>query len=663
MALHLDRKTLENMKRVDLQKLCKDHGIKANLKSEALVDLLLDTMQPRTRPVPDTQARRSASIRVVSRSTIDSRPRGMSGSSVIIHDTDDEEETAAEGQQAARSSVPPAPTPRLPPSNIPRIRKAKQTQYRLGVGRPTLAGGSGARAITRSLSVPKTPRGKVSRSIKPSEAPIQEEEEPTEAEAAVAGPSGTQHDLGLPQGSLFGGEGASSSRIPEESNHYTDAIMQPLKQQMQSLQAELQQLTLQVADIQTLKTQLSGLTSEVERLRSETSRIAQLEAEIETLKEAAFAGAISSSPRQSAKSAGKARAIDQHSSPPTIISPMEVDDQPSEPTVQGGKTANPSTAGLSQSLLGKRLRDSDDSPGTGAADAGKTGEKELEQGVIRPTKKRAKLSPKVPGGLRSSSHESPPLEDIAPAPAPSRPAFTVFSGPEEQELLETYSDPPPNLSDYLDLPPAGFAPPVGNGNGHGPVTATANANENVQQATTTPFTFTFSHPMFPPVTSTPVGPYGETMPSFIYPEPPISPTPGATTSPIGGYIDRGGRRERNDLFHPLGPPRRPRSAATQASRPQSSESPGAEGTVNPAALMRTPSLATVPELGAEPTPISSTEVGHGLGLTALPLPPDTPAAPMKRTMYGTELEADTRFGDFGVEGVATGFWTGRAPRF
>ncbi|OSX67688.1 hypothetical protein POSPLADRAFT_1127893 [Postia placenta MAD-698-R-SB12] len=647
MALHLDRKTLENMKRVDLQKLCKDHGIKANLKSEALVDLLLDTMQPRTRPVPDTQARRSASIRVVSRSTIDSRPRGMSGSSVIIHDTDDEEETAAEG-----------------------------------VGRPTLAGGSGARAITRSLSVPKTPRGKVSRSIKPSEAPIQEEEEPTEAEglyfdldtaprvlildphkAAVAGPSGTQHDLGLPQGSLFGGEGASSSRIPEESNHYTDAIMQPLKQQMQSLQAELQQLTLQVADIQTLKTQLSGLTSEVERLRSETSRIAQLEAEIETLKEAAFAGAISSSPRQSAKSAGKARAIDQHSSPPTIISPMEVDDQPSEPTVQGGKTANPSTAGLSQSLLGKRLRDSDDSPGTGAADAGKTGEKELEQGVIRPTKKRAKLSPKVPGGLRSSSHESPPLEDTAPAPAPSRPAFTVFSGPEEQELLETYSDPPPNLSDYLDLPPAGFAPPVGNGNGHGPVTATANANENVQQATTTPFTFTFSHPMFPPVTSTPVGPYGETMPSFIYPEPPISPTPGATTSPIGGYIDRGGRRERNDLFHPLGPPRRPRSAATQASRPQSSESPGAEGTVNPAALMRTPSLATVPELGAEPTPISSTEVGHGLGLTALPLPPDTPAAPMKRTMYGTELEADTRFGDFGVEGVATGFWTGRAPRF
>jgi hypothetical protein len=27
-------------------------------------------------------------------------------------------------------------------------------------------------------------------------------------------------------------------------------------------------------------------------------------------------------------------------------------------------------------------------------------------------------------------------------------------------------------------------------------------------------------------------------------------------------------------------------------------------------------------------------------------------------MYGTELEGDTRFGDFGVEGVAAGFWAG-----
>ena len=52
------------------------------------------------------------------------------------------------------------------------------------------------------------------------------------------------------------------------------------------------------------------------------------------------------------------------------------------------------------------------------------------------------------------------------------------------------------------------------------------------------------------------------------------------------------------------------------------------------------------------------------GLVPLPMPPDTPAPPMKRTMYGTELEMDTRFGDFGIEGVATmGFRWGAAPRY
>ncbi|KAJ3984770.1 hypothetical protein F5890DRAFT_1514563 [Lentinula detonsa] len=38
---------------------------------------------------------------------------------------------------------------------------------------------------------------------------------------------------------------------------------------------------------------------------------------------------------------------------------------------------------------------------------------------------------------------------------------------------------------------------------------------------------------------------------------------------------------------------------------------------------------------------------------------EDPSDAIKRTMYGTELEADTRFGDFGLESVATDFnWTG-----
>jgi len=58
--------------------------------------------------------------------------------------------------------------------------------------------------------------------------------------------------------------------------------------------------------------------------------------------------------------------------------------------------------------------------------------------------------------------------------------------------------------------------------------------------------------------------------------------------------------------------------------------------------------------------VSGNDVGAGLGMSAMPSVSveESPEAPIRRTMYGTELEGDTRFGDFGVEGVATGFWTG-----
>jgi len=341
--------------------------------------------------------------------------------------------------------------------------------------------------------------------------------------------------------------------------------------------------------------------------------------------------------------------------------------------------------GLAQTLLGKRHRDSEDSQLTGVIEAGKEGdlsEKELAQRAIRPTRKRVKLGPKEDGPSRPSSHRSSPAQEgeignpsedegeaNAAEAAPGAPAFTIFSGPEEPP--DSYIDPPPpttHLSELLGLPPA---------NNGGPMTSTALAHENTQHAT--PFNFTFTNSVFQPITSTPAGPHGLVLPNFSYPEPPTSPTPGSNTGPTGGYIERaGGRRERNDLFHPHGAPRRPRSSVggagartpSRASRPPpGSNSSAGEATINPA-LLRTPPLAPVPEADPmqadadDPMVISSNDVGQILGMaSSVPLPPDTPAMPMKRTMYGTELEGDTRFGDFGVEGVATGFWTGTAPRF
>ncbi|CCM00902.1 uncharacterized protein FIBRA_02948 [Fibroporia radiculosa] len=667
MSGPLDRRALEGMKRVDLQKLCKDHGIKANLKSEALVDLLLDTQQPRRRPEP--QRTRIPSLRVVSRSTAGSRPRGTSSSSVIIHDSDEEEGHDSEDQEDAHLVPEPQTAfPRQILPSVPLTRKAKQTQYRLGVGRPTLAGGSGARAVTRSLSIPKA-RVKVSRSVKPKEDAIQEEDEGPPA--SIAGPSNTAHEqVALSQGAEPDATRVSSSHLMSEFKTQTEEIIQPLKDQIQALQAELQRLTADTAQITTLRNQVGELSAEVDSLRAKMSHMTELDTNIQRLRDSIQASEAAPKSQPSTKSMGKARAVDAG---PTVVATIPsqlanaLDNVASTP-VDASQPPHKATAAM---MLGKRHRETDDSHITGTFEDGQQGElseKELAEKVPRPTRKRAKLGPKDTGRSHSSSRQATPVQELPETEevdaellvVPSAPAFTIFSGPEEPP--DSYVDPPPpttHLSDLFGLTP-GTA---------GPTTSTANANENAQQAA--PFSFNFTDMAFHPVTSTPAGPFGLGMPTFSYPEPPTSPTPGASTLPSGGYVERaGGRRERNDLFHPHGAPRRPPSAtgsrpAPQVSRSQAGPSSATDdGHFIPAKF--TQLLAPVTESDAEHSQdatISSNAIGQGLGMSSMPLPPETPAPPMKRTMYGTELEGDTRFGDFGVEGIATGFWTGVVPRF
>lgn len=65
--------------------------------------------------------------------------------------------------------------PSAPVDPTPRTRKAKDTQYRLGVGRPIIAGGSGARAVTKSVSVSRgSKKVKSMKNVKPLEDPIAE---------------------------------------------------------------------------------------------------------------------------------------------------------------------------------------------------------------------------------------------------------------------------------------------------------------------------------------------------------------------------------------------------------------------------------------------------------------------------------------------------------
>lgn len=130
------------------------------------------------------------------------------------------------------------------------------------------------------------------------------------------------------------------------------------------------------------------------------------------------------------------------------------------------------------------------------------------------------------------------------------------------------------------------------------------------------------------------------MGTFPHPEPPTSPSP-------ANNVDRPRSRqsERLGIFgHRRG------SSGTTGRSGSGGSTGGQESGINPSMWAG----------GMQRQP-SSNEVASGLGLTILrtaATEEGTPVPPARRTMYGTELEGDTRFGDFGVEGVATGFWAG-----
>jgi hypothetical protein len=314
-------------------------------------------------------------------------------------------------------------------------------------------------------------------------------------------------------------------------------------------------------------------------------------------------------------------------------------------------------------MLGKRRRDSTASNVTGVVEEGQEGdfsEEELAKRVIRPTKKRAKIvsegeelsqeESSATQHRRSAEEEEEEEEEEELQPGPPIPSFTVFSGDEQQEYL----DPPPPTTHLPDF----FAPPSPSGSGssrHAATTSTAHASENQH-----PFSFSFL-----PLSSTPAhSMYPLTMPSFPYPEPPQSPSPAGSHHNAGGFLGHHDG-ERTDIFQSFGlpPPGRPRTGAAlgaSGSGSGSQDNMGGMGAfVNPAALTR--------PVSDREREVSSNDVAAGLGLTAVRTASSSTdsgpatgsdAPPIKRTMYGTELDGDTRFGDFGVEGVATGFWAG-----
>ncbi|KDQ63606.1 hypothetical protein JAAARDRAFT_29627 [Jaapia argillacea MUCL 33604] len=670
MAHPPTRETLESMKRIDLQRLCKDYGVKANLKSEALIDLILDASGPRTSAPPQ----RSTSIRVASRSG--SRPRDRSTGSVIIHsDSEDEIEDGSNPSHpnhqppdppAKTDSAPPEPESSTATSRLPRTRKAKDTQLRLGVGRPAVAGGSGARAVTKIPVVLKSSkRTKSSKTFKSTEADIPEEEPeqhpstpdvpPLPVDPLTPGPSGTNHDRDEHA------DKRSSSNVPppplglEASSISIDRVgevvaqwIKPLEERIQSQRFEIERLSAQVADVEELRLRVENLKAEVERLSGQAAdsdnQLKGMRQRLDAA-ESHMAIALGNRPGPSAFNFADASVVG-----------------PSNFRTPGPQL--PSRPNIPPTTLGKRHRDSTTSNITGVYEPGQEedySESELAGKVLRPEKKRVKLLQEDEdddgsGSRKRARRDEEELEeheeDIGGSfedtfHRPRVPSFTIFTG-SAYEPPDDFTDPPPPTTHlpHSYASPSSSSPIQRDTPGPGvPTTSTANASENQNQhAHSHPFSFNFG--------SGPVGGFSSSgvpstpyVPSFPYPEPPLSPSPPTR------------RHHHQPSPNPNKPPATmdPRSALGVGS---------SSGFINPSALMRpsAPSTSTAAAgqgVGGLMRSSSSNDVGFGLGMTSVPSSgngTDTPGQPMRRTMYGTELEGDTRFGDFGVEGVATGFW-------
>ncbi|ESK98328.1 hypothetical protein Moror_78 [Moniliophthora roreri MCA 2997] len=633
------RSQLESLKRADLQKLCKDYGVKANLKTEALIELLLETSKPHTRAAPVQESRRSVSTRVSSRNTA---PRI---SSMIIHDTDDEADEQANNETHSPEEVANGADPQTleePPAEpppLPRTRKAKDTQFRLGVGRPVAAGGGGARAITRSLSVSKSKRGKASRGTIPVEETIPEEAEDQEQATSnyPASIPPTPHliyneDQGASANASPVHEDPPSNEVPNITPIHDQDIekrindaLQPLHQQLQALRAELDQykalnvelaqLATQVTEMDVWKQKVDILTAEVRELRETASTVNSLKAEMLELRNTLN--------RQS----GHSPVSDIEMASGFITPTNTQQNRLSNPTT-GRPCDAPSTLhpGIAPSLLGKRPRDSTVSSITDVVEEGdesRYSEGELARKVLRPNKKKARITPTEGTQSESGPSAQSPAAADDNDDAPHRPGFSVYRGPEPQGA--SYVDPPPPTT---PLPRFYAAASPEESAGPSRIPSTQNAAENHR-----PFTFNFL-----PVPPTPHAAAFQ-MQNFPYPEPPQSPTPGSSVP----EIIHSNNGDPMDLFQSFGLSQ-PRSRTASTSAP-STRTPRQENInfINPTALTR-----------REP---DNNDLDFHAGLSPIE-DLDSDVSAVKRTMYGTEVESDTRFGDFGVEGVGSGFWTG-----
>jgi hypothetical protein len=377
--------------------------------------------------------------------------------------------------------------------------------------------------------------------------------------------------------------------------------------QMQVLKAEAEQLQARVNNVEPLRQQVQRLTLEMGDLRTQANAAAGLNAEMDQLRDIVSSLGL------------------HHALPLT----PQITSIPPNTLPQHTSNSSPSTSrpalnrhGSSLVALGKRRHSStDNNPGDISQmddDSGSV------HGIPAPSRKRQRLSsegasPKTPANISSQGHGDEMEEEMPRIPTPRAVArFRVYADPEAGSGIEMDHRLP-----TMDMPASPTQP-----------RRTSAENER-------PFNFTF---MPPPTPHFPTAAQ-----SFPTPNPPASPTP-ANNHPSSGLLTTAAPRVRTGSRSAVTGPFAP-SHTRQRSRRAQSETAGLY--VNPAALTRVPSTGEV-------RPVSGSEAAASLGLRRLDVHSNESQGihPIRGTIFGTELDGDRRFGDFGVEGVASGFWAG-----
>ncbi|KAI9508800.1 hypothetical protein F5148DRAFT_1283648 [Russula earlei] len=664
----LTRELLEGMKRSDLQRVCKERGLKANLKTEAMIELLLDSPPSQSRR---TSHRRAASTRNIGRQP-STRSRLHSTSTMIVHsDTDeDEDDHAVKPESDAPSGIHPGP--------MTRTRKARDAQLQLGIGRPAVAGGRGPRPATRSVSATKGTRSRSGRGVKPSSALIVEDR-PSAPRAGTpegAPPAPSNHGTPPPR-PIENGRIRRASIVDIATNkagigEIVEEQVRPLQHTVASLQKQIQQqASAHAREVAALNDRVMTVTNELRELQRHAESIQllrcsmeQLQAELSRIRQSGDSEPLHDSPNISTPTTMRPdssshltnvrphRPIEStrhsrvHQSSPAFEYPPPPAGSPAKPPSRD--------APMRTSILGRRQRSADagDSTTASETDQEDIADKESHVALHHQGRKRAKKErsaddePEAPpaGPSNTAAHEQPEMNTRSPPSetTPRRPDRSSTAASRDHvvgDVIFTDQD-----FDFFDNPT----------NLH-PTDSQLNPYPAAENH---PFTFAFPGVTQPPATSTPVptAPLldpssSPTLGTLPYPERPHSPSP----APIPHRAVR--RPSQSEAFRPFG------------LSPESRSLPGFSGNhgsaIDPTSLLHTPPHPPHDAASFDPDPIdnrrrtSSNEVGAGLGMTSLPMrSEDTPAALVRRTMYGTELEGDTRFGDFGVEGVATGFWTG-----